>query len=765
MNRIIYYISFFAMLLSFSSCKVSNFLSEGSVLYTESEIFFEEPKEIWKANALKADIQSQLYPTPNKKFLGLFYTKIWLHEKVQPKEHKKKSFRHWLKFKLGEAPVLISDVDKDLMSLVIDKEMSDHGYFNSKTKFGVIEKNAKATILYNVYNGVPNQIDSVILPNSDAELDSLIRNFKDFQTKKGKYYDLKQLKADRTALATYVRSYGYFDFSEQDVFYLIDTSLQKGHINVHFRVKAPASGKEHQKYYISDITVYPTYESSSLIKDSLEYPIEYNYNGYDFKMNYKFVGYRTIGNNILIEPKSLFSVRDYNLTSKRFSNLDVYKFVNINYEKTPEDSLSVAIQLTPGRHQSVRGEIEATTSNRSFLGTLIGLSYSNKNVFRSAADFSISASGGTEFQFIDSKATLNILDFNFETKLSYPKLLIGWRVKKIKSGATPKTIVAFKENFQKWLQYYTYNSINLSFGYDWYVNDKQHHELTPIFINFLNLLETTAEFDDILSANPLLRTSFNSNLIIGRNYTYSTNSQKDDDQRSYVYFSGTVESAGNLSYAISRAANKDNTDPYQVFGLPFSQYTKFDINFRHYWNITDKTQLVSRVNPGFGFAYGNSEILPYSKQFFVGGPNTLRAFGFRSVGPGRYKSDAVVSNPLEQSGDIKILLNTELRYPIYEFIKGAVFVDAGNVWLRSTDPDRAEGTFELNSFYKELALGTGAGIRLDFDFFAIRADLGIPLYKPYAVNGERWINQYPEQGFKAWRKENFVWNIAIGYPF
>jgi outer membrane protein assembly factor BamA len=158
--------------------------------------------------------------------------------------------------------------------------------------------------------------------------------------------------------------------------------------------------------------------------------------------------------------------------------------------------------------------------------------------------------------------------------------------------------------------------------------------------------------------------------------------------------------------------------------------------------------------------------MPYVKQSFVGGPNSIRAFEFRSLGPGRYTpSTEEDANPIEQSGDVKILINFEYRFTMYKFLKAALFADAGNVWLRKDDPDRPNGEFKVNSFYKELALGTGMGIRLDFDFFAIRIDLGIPVYIPYNDDGDRWIHQFPESNFKDWRKANWAWNIAIGYPF
>lgn len=228
-----------------------------------------------------------------------------------------------------------------------------------------------------------------------------------------------------------------------------------------------------------------------------------------------------------------------------------------------------------------------------------------------------------------------------------------------------------------------------------------------------------------------------------------------------------LENAGNESFIIAKILNKDKALPYKILNTPFAQYSKLDADLRYYFKPNSFSMLVARFNPGIGISYGNSSVLPYIKQFYMGGPNTIRSFPFRSVGPGRYttQNEAGGLNPIEQSGDIRLLVNVEYRYNIYKFLKGAVFMDMGNVWLLRNDPNRPDSQFTFSNFYKQMALGSGAGLRLDFNFFVLRADLGIPLYKPFNAANQRWINQFPEQGFKPWLQKNVVLNIAIGYPF
>jgi len=766
-TKIVHIVILFCTLLVLQSCNVSRFLGEDEFLYDGARIKFSNEKWIADKNSLQATLEDDLYPDANKKFLGLFYTRIWLYQKINTK--KEKGFKHWLKHKVGKKPILLSDVKIDLMEKVLNKGMQDQGYFNTYITHKVRKKNKHAKVKYKIQHQQQKIIDSIIYPKTNTELDSIFSNYKNLSIHKNDPYNLNKLNKDRNNLASDIRSLGYFDFDINDIYFVIDTSIAANLVNVYYKIKPPETGTEHKKYYINTINVYHTFEASNPDEDNRkDYVGSFYYKDYAFRGDYKYVGKRTLFRNFIIEPNDLFSVKKYEYTSERLTNLDVYDFVNINYYKNQQDSLTVDIKLTPGKYQSFKVDVEANTSNRSFLGSSVALSYNNRNLLKGAESLTIKTSGGTEFQMIDSKAALNILDFTAEANLAIPRLLFP-KTKKIKSSIPPTTNFTILENYQQWLEYYTLNSISLSYNYDWRTEKAHHHKISPLFFNVISLINTTSEFDEILDENPILEESFDNIFIIGRNYNYSVSSQKNYDDKSYVYFTGLAEFAGSGSYLIAKIIKPNVTSPYEIFDTPFSQYAKFDAELRHYWKPKMNHTIVTRFNAGIGFAYGNSDVLPYSKQFYVGGPNTIRAFAFRSVGPGRFSSandsDDGEVNPIEQSGDIKLLMNIEHRFNIYKFIKGAFFVDAGNVWLREEDPDREDSQFKFDEFYKQLALGTGFGFRFDFDFFVIRTDLGIPIYKPYNNSGERWINQFPEQGFKDWRTTNFSWNIAIGYPF
>jgi hemolysin activation/secretion protein len=337
-------------------------------------------------------------------------------------------------------------------------------------------------------------------------------------------------------------------------------------------------------------------------------------------------------------------------------------------------------------------------------------------------------------------------------------------------------------DFQQRINYFQMNSFNVSYGYQWRETTTKSHEFFPIEMNYVKVSKITPEFQDILDQNPTLENSFQDQFIPGMRYSFTLNTQlKEQDIPSYgekkiatsnFYFRGNATASGNLINLVAKnTASSDEQRPYQIFGLPYSQFLLGDVDFRYFWQMDRRNRLVSRIAFGAGYAYGNSTTLPYIKQFASGGSSSIRAFPARSFGPGTYN---VYDDPnyndtyyVDQRGDIKVEGNVEFRYDIFKMVKGALFVDAGNIWLWKKDENDERGgvEFDANTFLKELAVGTGMGIRFDFNFFILRFDLGIPIRKPYLPEGERWVFDQIDFGSKAWRRENLVLNIAIGYPF
>jgi outer membrane protein assembly factor BamA len=288
--------------------------------------------------------------------------------------------------------------------------------------------------------------------------------------------------------------------------------------------------------------------------------------------------------------------------------------------------------------------------------------------------------------------------------------------------------------------------------------------------------KTSAEFDELLEANPTLKNSFQNQFILGSSYSFTINTQLNDDieqkydvkkaTRSNFYFNGLLDLSGNVAHAIQSIKFSEGEEPYKFFNAPYSQYVRTQTDFRFYREFSKRTKLATRIIAGVGYAYGNSDNMPYIKQFSVGGSSSVRAFPARSVGPGTFNTlanDSIVF--IDQRGDIKLEGNVEYRFDITKVMKGAVFLDAGNIWLMKEDSLRPGGKFNKSKFLKELAVGTGLGIRFDFNFFVLRFDLAFPLRKPYRDENDRWVINEIDFTSSAWRRENLILNIAIGYPF
>jgi outer membrane protein assembly factor BamA len=314
------------------------------------------------------------------------------------------------------------------------------------------------------------------------------------------------------------------------------------------------------------------------------------------------------------------------------------------------------------------------------------------------------------------------------------------------------------------------NAVNFSYGYTWKETQQKEHTFNPLAINFARLERTTVAFKDLLAANPFLRQSFEEQFTIGGNYSFTYNSLVGNPRRNQYYFNGLVDVSGNLLSLANRAITgraPTEESPYTLFGARYSQYTRLATDARYYFIINKNSKIATRLLAGVGMTYGNSRTLPYVKQFFSGGSNSIRAFLPRTVGPGTYlMPDSLVNKGfLDKAGDIKLEGNIEYRFTIISVLKGALFLDAGNVWLMRKNNQLPGGEFNAADFYNELAVGSGFGLRLDLSFFILRFDLGMPLRKPYLPEKERWVIDEINFGQRNWRKQNLVLNIAIGYPF
>ena len=332
------------------------------------------------------------------------------------------------------------------------------------------------------------------------------------------------------------------------------------------------------------------------------------------------------------------------------------------------------------------------------------------------------------------------------------------------TGFVPRTKATIGYEYQNRQKLYSLNSFKGSFGYQWKENIRKEHELHVLDINYVSPTNVSKLYLEQIEQIKSLEKVIEKQLIFGPTYSYTYTNTMEKRKKHTFYYKGSMELAGNITGLIA-GSNVKKGDTTKVFGVPFSQFVKVDSDFRHYLKLGDNSQLVSRVMVGAGYAYGNSSELPFIRQFFNGGTNSIRAFRARSIGPGTYDASAEDSPFLpDQSGDLKLELNAEYRAKLFSVVHGAVFVDAGNIWLLNKDENKV-GAEITKDFMKQLAVGTGVGLRFDLSFLILRTDLAFPLRIPYLPEGQRWVLDKVRFGDSSWRKDNLVFNLAIGYPF
>jgi outer membrane protein assembly factor BamA len=462
----------------------------------------------------------------------------------------------------------------------------------------------------------------------------------------------------------------------------------------------------------------------------------------------------------------VYNRKDHNLTLNRLINLDVFKFVKNRFEISPQTSeadtgrLNAFYYLTPQPKKSLRAELSGNTKSNNYVGSLVRFTFRNRNSFRGAEQLEIHANVGSEVQYSGTNSGFNSFRLGAGLGFSIPRFVVPFFKFNTTSAYVPRTRIGLDYEILNRQKLYTLTSVRGELGYVWKPEVRKEHQFNPIAINYVEPLNITPLYLDSIKRDLTLRQAIDTQFIIGSNYTYTFDQLINDPKGTGFFFSGNIDLSGNIAGLVTGANIKDGNQK-RIFGAPFSQYIKTQADFRYYHAVSTKTRLANRIILGLGYPYGNSLQMPFIKQFFIGGNNSIRAFRSRSVGPGTYINRRAIDDSSnnflpDQSGDIKIELNTELRYKFTSIIEGALFVDAGNIWLYNEHPDKPGAKFTKN-FIKEFAVGAGAGIRLDLTILLLRIDAAVPIRKPYLPLGQRRV--------KDVNTSNIVYNIGIGYPF
>jgi outer membrane protein insertion porin family len=747
---------FVSATLAVSSCRVKKYIPEDELLYTGSKIDLTAETKVDHLSDIEEELETVMRPEPNSKILGIRLG-LLAHYKAQRK-HPGLYYR-FLNKKIGEEPVYLSDVNPLRVEELMNNRLENRGFFRSD--ISSIEKKGRhaGLVRYSVRVREPYTISSYQLDSGSLPIYKEISEYMDRSgfVKPGGRFDLERFKAERGRIDLFLKNKGYYNFNADFLIFEADTNgLADKSVDLFLRLKKDVPHKSVIPYEVASINVFPHYSLNEGVKNDTVTLSEIK-----FIQDSGFFQPRRLAPYILLEKGKRYNPTDSRRTSNRLSSIGTYKFVNIRYDEVGQENggdtlgyLATNIYLSPLKKRALRAELQGVTKSNNFVGPSLSLTYSNRNLFRGGETLNLTGQAGYEQQLIKGDNTgLSSVQLGLKGDLVFPRLLFPGEVGRKFKYAVPKTKFSTGVEYLNRSKLYVLQSLTSTFGYSWNATRYVYHELNPISINFVNLAKTTPEFDAILAENDFLRSSFDQKFIGGLTYTFTYNELLSSGIRNPFFVTLNVDMAGNGLGLLNKltAAKEENT----FLGLEYAQYYKSDINIQYYAYISKTQRLVTRLFAGFGFPYGNSVTLPFSKQYFSGGPYSVRAFRVRSLGPGTYyPDDDDASSFFDQAGDIRLEANLEYRFPIYSFLKGALFADAGNVWLTNENEALPGGKF-TSDFIRELGVGVGAGLRVDIQNFVIRLDLAAPIQKPYLPKGERF-------GFD-WK--NPALNFAIGYPF
>ena len=744
-----------------ASCSTTRRIPEGELLYTGVKKVEVVPYTDEKTpDGVVSEINEAVKVPPNNALFGSASVRIpfplglWVYNNWS---NPPSGFKHWIYEKLAKDPVLVSDVRPSVRTKMIDEILDNNGYFRGSADYELVQgKNKKkARILYHVTTGPAYTLDTIEMLPDTCQLNHLIDSIASGDTylKSGVRYSTDSLSAARTRITNELRNRGYYFFRPDYIEYLADSIQQPLKIALRMMLANNLPKEMLECYKTGNITVYAFRNQGGGTPDTIE-----TSRGTLIQMMPSRLRHKLIPECIAFREGQTFSVRRMNTTQTRLSRLGIFNAINIDV--TPdttatEPTLNVDVSCTFDTPLEASVELNASSKSNSYIGPGMLIGITNRNIFGGGEQFSVNLTGNYEWQTGHGKSSLfNSYEVGLTASLAVPRMLAPSFIKR-RNRNLNWTRFSLNAELLNRPHYFKMAQFNASFNYDWQSSRYSSHTLTPFKLTYTNLMKTTAVFDSITAVNPAIAQSFQSQFIPQLSYSYVYDRALTPDDLINWQFS--VQEAGNVFWAIYTACGKKGEK--KLFGTPFSQFVKGTTQLVYNRRLWGENWLVSRVAVGAAHAYGNSTQVPYSEQFYVGGANSIRAFTVRSLGPGSYRpSEDVRNSYFDQTGTFKFEANVEYRFPIIGPVHGAVFLDAGNVWLLKKDPMRPGGELRASTFLKDIALGTGVGLRFDISMLVIRGDLGIGIHAPYDT-GKRGYYNMTSFG------KSLAFHLAIGYPF
>ena len=739
------------------------------------------------------EVEAALATAPNGAIFGSSYYRmpfsmglsIWNHY-----HDRDTKFAKWMTKAFGKQPVLMSWVNPELRAQVAEGVLHNHGYFNGYVGYNVIQqKNPKtAKIAYDVHPGRLYTLDSIGYFGFPAEADSLIHATSAEATiHKGDPFVVSRLDAERQRIGSLLRNNGYYYYQPSYASYLADTFVVDGRAQLQLRMANDVPVEATHKWYIGRVTINMKKTFREQATDSVV--------GRYFTVRYSGkkppIRTRVLMADMKLRPRQLYSYDNYQQSVAKINAMGLFSMTDFTF--TPRDtSLTSNLSPLPPRADTldltlncvfdkpwdfyIETNFNARTIGR--IGPELRMGVTRRNAFRGGEKIDVNVHGSYEWS-TSGGSNMNNYDYGADASIEFPRIIApffgGNRVRRDKDGriirrrrfySTPSTIAKVSTDIIYRPSYYKMHVNSGEWTYRWQTSAQSRHEFSPLTVKYQFMNSHTDAFDSLVRINPYLAVTMQDYFIPEMRYTYTYTSPVE--LLNPIRWETTLSESGNVVSLFYLLAGHDwNEKDKKLFKNPYSQFLKLETDFTKTWRLNSSSNLVGHINAGYIWTYGNSDWVPNSEMFYVGGANSIRAFSVRGVGPGAVRSFGQHAfDYIFRNGSIKFVSNLEYRCQLFGNLHGALFLDAGNVWTppgdHYDDPDMEEtfspGNFRLKNFFRELALGTGIGIRYDLDFLIIRLDWGIGLHLPYETSRSGYFNV---DSFSR----NQTLHFAIGYPF
>lgn len=803
LRNYIIFLACLATVIYITGCSTTRHLPEGALLLRDNNIKLKTDKTFADKGALNDQLYALTLQRPNTYLLGRAPVKLWLYN-LRYKKYQVDTGNFQITAKVVEKPVIFdSMLARKTRSAMLDY-LHNLGYFYATIENDIKVKNRKASVTYKVNTGLGYLINEVTYDVSDEGIKSIIdKAGKETLLEKNKAYSNTLAGEERNRLTNAIRHYGYYRFTAENISFELDTldksyfrnlenpfesainfiTLQKNKkkptLDVRVSINLGEDSLAFRQYKFTRVVVFPDYQDTADFRS--EDMLVKKEDNLEFRYHDPYVNTTILQKKIFIRPGKLYSQEDYDQTIRQLNDLGIFQYVRVRYFNNRLDStnntLNCYIMLSPTKKYDFNTNVEVSGGDLYVIGTAANLSLTNKNFLKGANQLTTTVSYGLEMGRNHNKPGpyLNQLylfsqNFGINFRLTFPKFLLPVNQNKFSPRSLPRTVFNAGFNSLNRFNYFTLQSINASYGYAWRETAIKSWVVRPAFINTLHLSSISDDFQLRMDSIPAIRNSYQETFIEGEGAEFLINTEGRNKNK-YAYVRLGFEEAGLLLSGIS-AVGKAFGSP---LGFNYAHYMRFDFDTRQYV-IQRNSSFAFRFYGGFGIPYGGSTVLPYLKQYFVGGAYSIRGWRPRVLGPGSFYDAARQESSdnlfIDQAGDIKLELNSEYRFAMIRLfsgaisLNGAVFADAGNIWLTRKDEQLPGAEFRLNTLYQDIAMSTGAGLRVDFGgFLVVRLDWAFPVKKPYVMSNGGWVIKDIDFGDPEWRNKNINFSAAIGYPF